>query len=131
MPVVGIDDVDNYKSGGDYSYLVLKNDGDTAKVRFYIESMDDLRFYVVHQITTRDGKQRYVNCLRTYDQPIDDCPFCRQALQNKEYNTLVKMFLPVFDMNDKQVKLFERGRTFKDEIQGHIRRNSPLVFKIR
>lgn len=127
MPVVGIDDVDNYKSGGDYSYLVLKNDGDTAKVRFYIESMDDLRFYVVHQITTRDGKQRYVNCLRTYDQPIDDCPFCRQALQNKEYNTLVKMFLPVFDMNDKQVKLFERGKTFKDEIQGHIRRNSPLV----
>lgn len=126
MPVVGIDDVDNYKTGGDYNYLVLKDDGDTAKVRFYIESMDDLRFYIVHQIEV-NGKTRYVNCLRTYDQPIDDCPFCREALQNKEYGTLVKMFLPVYDMNDKQVKLFERGRTFKDEIQGHIRRNAPLV----
>lgn len=127
MPVVGIDDVDNYKTGGDYNYLVLKEDGDTAKVRFYIETMDDLRFYVVHQITTKDGKTRYVNCLRTYDQPIDDCPFCREALQNKDFNTVVKMFLPVYDMKEKQVKLFERGRTFKDEIQGHIRRNAPLV----
>ena len=126
MPVVGIDDVDNYKSGGDYNYLVLKDNGDTAKVRFYIESMDDLRFYIVHQIEVK-GKTRYVNCLRTYDQPIDDCPFCREALQNKDYGTLVKMFLPVYDMDDKQVKLFERGRTFKDEIQGHIRRNAPLV----
>lgn len=126
MPVVGIDDVDNYKTGGDYNYLVLKDNGDTAKVRFYIESMDDLRFYIVHQIEVK-GKTRYVNCLRTYDQPIDDCPFCREALQNKDYGTLVKMFLPVYDMDDKQVKLFERGRTFKDEIQGHIRRNAPLV----
>ena len=127
MPVVGIDEVDNYKSGGDYNYLSLKEDGDTAKVRFYIESMDDLKFYVVHKIMTKDNKSKYVNCLRTYDQPIEDCPFCKEALQNKEYNTTVKMFLPVFDMQDKQVKLFERGRTFKDEIQGHIRRNSPLV----
>lgn len=127
MPVVGINDVDNYKSGGDYNYLSLKEDGDTAKVRFYIESIDDLKFYVVHKIMTKDNKPRYVNCLRTYDQPIEDCPFCKEALQNKEYNTTVKMFLPVFDMQDKQVKLFERGRTFKDEIQGHIRRNSPLV----
>ena len=126
MPVVGIDDVDNYKTGGDYNYLVLKDNGDTAKIRFYIESMDDLRFYIVHQIEVK-GKTRYVNCLRTYDQPIDDCPFCREALQNKDYGTLVKMFLPVYDMDDKQVKLFERGRTFKDEIQGHIRRNAPLV----
>ena len=126
MPVVGIDDVDNYKTGGDYNYLVLKDNGDTAKVRFYIESMDDLRFYIVHQIEVK-GKTRYVNCVRTYDQPIDDCPFCREALQNKDYGTLVKMFLPVYDMDDKQVKLFERGRTFKDEIQGHIRRNAPLV----
>ena len=126
MPVVGIDDVDNYKTGGDYNYLVLKDNGDTAKVRFYIESMDDLRFYIVHQIEVK-GKTRYVNCLRTYDQPIDDCPFCREALQNKDYGTLVKMFLPVYDMDNKQVKLFERGRTFKDEIQGHIRRNAPLV----
>lgn len=127
MPVVGFDDVDNYKVGGDFNFLVLKEDGDLAKVRFYIEDMDDLKFYVVHRITTKDGKSRYVNCLRTYDQPIDDCPFCRESLTNKEYSTIVKMFLPVFDLNDKQVKLFERGKTFKDELIGHIRRNAPLV----
>ena len=126
MPVIGINDVDNYRSGGDFNYLQLKEDGDIAKVRFYIESMDDLKFYVVHQIEV-NGKPRYVNCLRTYDQPIDDCPLCAQALQNKELKTTVKMFLPVLDLSDNQVKLFERGRTFKDEIMGHIRRNAPLV----
>lgn len=126
MPVIGIDDVDNYRSGGDFNFLQLKDHGDVAKVRFYIESMDDLKFYVVHQIEV-NGKTRYVNCLRTYDQPIDDCPLCREALQNKDLKTTVKMFLPVLDMDDGQVKLFERGRTFKDELSGHIRRNSPLV----
>ncbi len=127
MPVVGFDDVDNYRTGGDFNFLVLKDDGDVAKVRFYIESMDDLKFYVVHQITNKDGKTRYVNCLRTYDQPLDDCPFCRESVTNKEFKTTVKMFLPVLDLDDKQVKLFERGRTFKDEIIGHVRRNAPLV----
>lgn len=126
MPVIGINDVDNYRSGGDFNYLQLKEDGDIAKVRFYIESMDDLKFYVVHEIEV-NGKKRYVNCIRTYDQPIDDCPLCAEALQNKELKTTVKMFLPVLDLSDNQVKLFERGRTFKDEIIGHIRRNAPLV----
>ena len=126
MPVIGFDDVDKYRSGGDFNFLQLKDDGDVAKVRFYVESMDDLKFYVVHQVEL-NGKTRYVNCLRTYDQPIDDCPFCREALQNKDLKTTVKMFLPVLDMDDNQVKLFERGRTFKDELSGHIRRNSPLV----
>ncbi len=126
MPVVGIDDVENYRSGGDFNYLQLKEDGDIAKVRFYIESADDLKFYVVHQIEV-NGKKRYVNCIRTYDQPVDDCPLCAEALKNKDLKSIVKMFLPVLDLSDNQVKLFERGRTFKDEITGHIRRNAPLV----
>ena len=126
MPVVGINDVDNYRSGGDFNFLVLKDDGDIAKVRFYIENEEDLKFYVVHQVEI-NGKKRYVNCIRTYDQPIDDCPFCAEALKNKDLKTMIKMFLPVLDLSDNQVKLFERGKTFKDEIMGHIRRNAPLV----
>lgn len=127
MPVVGINDVDNYKFQGDFGFLSLPNDKDVAKVRFYIESMDDLKFYVVHKVTDKQGNSRYVNCLRTYDQPIDDCPFCQQSITNKEFKTQVKMFLPVLDMQDNQVKIFERGRTFKNELEGVIRRNSPLV----
>ena len=127
MPVIGANDVENYQYQSDFGFLTLKDDGDIAKVRFYIESIDDLKFYVVHRITTSDGKFRYVNCLRTYDMPIDDCPFCRQALTNKEFATTVKMFIPVLDMDDNKAKIFERGRSFKSELEGHIRRNSPLV----
>lgn len=126
MPVIRPDEVDNYKPQSDFDFLQLKDDGDVAKVRFYIESLDDVKMYVVHKITAKNGKTRYVNCLRTYDQPIDDCPFCREALQNKELKTEVKMFLPVLDMDDNRVKIFERGRTFYKELEGHVRRNTPL-----
>lgn len=126
MPVIRPDEVDNYKPQSDFDFLQLKDDGDIAKVRFYIESLDDVKMYVVHKVTAKNGKTRYVNCLRTYDQPIDDCPFCREALQNKELKTEVKMFLPVLDMDDNRVKIFERGRTFYKELEGHVRRNSPL-----
>lgn len=127
MPRISLNDLDNYKSGGDYAFLQLQDDGDVAKVRFYIETIDDVTPYVVHKITDKSGKSRYVNCLRTYDQPLDDCPFCVEALQNKELKPQVKLFLPVLDMTDNQVKLFERGRTFVKEIEGVIRRNAPLV----
>lgn len=127
MPVIKPEDLDNYKPQSDFDFLQLKEDGDVVKVRFYIESMDDLKFYVVHQITDKTGRTRYVNCLRTYDQPIDDCPFCVEALNNKDLKIQTKMFLYVLDMDDSKVKLFERGRQFYKEIEGHIRRNSPLV----
>ena len=126
MPVIRPDEVDNYKPQSDFDFLQLKDVGDISKVRFYIESLDDVKMYVVHKVTAKNGKTRYVNCLRTYDQPIDDCPFCREALQNKELKTEVKMFLPVLDMDDNRVKIFERGRTFYKELEGHVRRNSPL-----
>jgi hypothetical protein len=127
MGVVSFNDIDNYRIASEWQYLSLKDDGDVAKVRFYIESMDDLKFYIVHEIIAKDGRRKYVNCLRTYDQPIDDCPFCKESLKNKDYNIKIKLFLPVLDMDDNTVKIFERGRSFKSELEGHIRRNTPLV----
>jgi len=127
MPVVGIGDVDNYKFQGDFGFLTLANDKDIAKVRFYIESIEDLKVYVVHRITDKTGKTRYVNCLRTYDQPLDDCPFCQQGVVEKEFKTQVKLFIPVLDLKDNQVKIFERGRSFISELEGVVRRNAPLV----
>ena len=127
MPVIRPDEADNYKPQSDFDFLQLKEDKDIAKVRFYIESLDDVKMYVVHQVEDKKGKKRYVNCLRTYDSPIDDCPLCRESLQNKDLKIQVKMFLPVLDMDDNRVKLFERGRTFYKELEGVVRRNSPLV----
>lgn len=126
MPVIRPDEADDYKPQSDFDFLQLKEDKDVAKVRFYIESLDDVKMYVVHQVEDKKGKKRYVNCLRTYDSPIDDCPLCRESLQNKDLKIQVKMFLPVLDMDDNRVKIFERGRTFYKELEGHVRRNTPL-----
>ena len=37
MPVVGINDVENYKFQGDFGFLSLPDDKDVAKVRFYFD----------------------------------------------------------------------------------------------
>lgn len=126
MPIIRPDEAENYRPQSDFDFLQLREDGDIAKVRFYIESIDDVKMYVVHQIEDKKGKKRYVNCLRTYDSPIDDCPLCRESLRNKDLKIQVKMFLPVLDMDDNRVKIFERGRTFYKELEGHVRRNAPL-----
>ena len=133
MPIVSHSEIENYKSfTSDFDFLRLPKDKDVATVRFYINSLDDLKHYVVHQVKTKNGKYRYVDCLRTYDQPVEDCPFCKQALENKDFNIKKKMFLPVFvlDVNGQKVEktmVFERGFQFAEELEGNIRRYAPLV----
>lgn len=133
MPVVSHSEVENYKTFiSDFDFLRLPKDKDVATVRFYVNSVEDLKHYIVHQVKTKNGKYRYVDCLRTYDQPIDECPFCLQAAQDKEFNIKKKMFLPVYvlDINGKEVNqtmVFERGYQFAEELEGNIRRYAPLV----
>ena len=56
-------DADNYGGQGGGGYFRLKNDHDTAQVRFLYDSIDDVQGYAVHEIQVGD-KKRYVNCLR-------------------------------------------------------------------
>ena len=67
---------EHYGGNGGAGYFSLKNDKDVAQVRFMYNSIDDVEGYAVHQVEI-DGKKRYVNCLREYNQPIDTCPFRR------------------------------------------------------
>lgn len=118
------DDAEKYGSHGGAGFFSLKNDGDVARVRFMYNSIDDVEGFAVHQVEVGDRK-RYVNCKREYNEPIDNCPFCRER-----YPQYAKLFIPVYDIDDDKVKIWERGKKFFQKISSICSRyanNDDLV----
>ena len=110
MASFNFNDADKYGSSGRGNYFSLKDDRDTATVRFMYESEDDLEGYSVHEVEI-DGRRRYVNCLREYNQPIDDCPFCREHKPLK-----AKVFVPLYDVDSQETKVWERSKVFLNDL---------------
>lgn len=108
-------------SGAGSSFFSLKNDKDTAVVRFMYDTLEDIEGYAVHEEMV-DGKKRYVNCLRNYNDPIDKCPLCAA-----KHRVLAKLFLYVFDVDAQEIKLWDRGKTFYSKMSSLCARYNPLV----
>lgn len=115
------DDVEHYGGQGGAGYFGLKNDGDVAKVRFMYRDIDDVEGYAVHQVEI-DGKKRWVNCLRDYNEPLDKCPFCK-AHQFQQ----AKLFIPIYNEDEEKVQVWERGKKFFQKISSICSRYPDLV----
>ena len=115
------EDADKYGGQGGTGFFSLKNDRDTALVRFMYKSVDDVEGYAVHQIEI-DGKKRYVNCLREYNQPKDVCPFCKANMY-----TQAKLFIPIYNIDEEKVQLWERGKKFISKISSICARYPNVV----
>lgn len=126
------EDADLYggNSGGSKTnFLSLKNDGDKAYVHLLGNDMNDFPGYAVHKVQIGD-KYRYVNCLREAGAPITDCPFC--ALGKSDTDTskvLAKLFIPVYDCDTDDVKIWERGKQFFRTLASYCSHN-PNVSEI-
>lgn len=112
---------EKYQSNTGGDYFSLKEDGDIAQVRFMYNGVGDIEGYSVHEIEV-DGKRKSINCLRTYEDPTDMCPFCKAKMALK-----VKYFVELYDIEADKVKIWERGRTFFNQISGLAARYNPLV----
>lgn len=112
---------DNYGGSGNSSFFSLKNDKDTATVRFMYNTIEDVEGYAVHKVQVGD-KERYVNCLREYNEPVDNCPLC--AARSK---VLAKLFVKVYDEDAQEVKVWDRGKTFFSKMSSLCSRYNPLV----
>ena len=110
------DTMDKYGGQGGTGYFSLKNDKDIATVRFLYNTPDDVEGYAVHEVEI-DGKKRYVNCLREYNQPIDDCPFCRA----RKYQ-VAKLFIPLYNEDEGKVQVWERGKKFFSKLSSVLSR---------
>ena len=127
MASFSYNDRDNYGQSNRGSFFQLKNDKESAKVRFLYRTMDDVQGYSVHRVAVGD-KERYVNCLRSYNEPLDKCPFCNAGLK-----ITPKLFVPLYNEDAKEVQLWERGKTFFDKLSGIAMRYNPMcntIFEI-
>lgn len=112
---------DKYGGQGGAGYFSLKNDKDVATVRFMYNSIDDVEGFAVHEVEI-DGKKRYVNCLREYNQPKDTCPFCRENMF-----TTAKLFIPIYNIDQERVQVWERGKKFISKISSICARYPDVV----
>lgn len=113
--------LEEIKSYDGNEFFSLKNDMETATVRFLIDSTGVFDIYLVHQVEI-NGKKRWVDC------PKEHCPICAGGNRPQ-----VKLFLQLLDTRDNKVKTWERGSKFIKDMQGLQRRNpvlSALLFDV-
>lgn len=126
MPRIRIDDLNKYgSSSSNGSYFKLKDDKDTASVRFMINDAEDLNnyIYVVHNEKVPGAEfGRDVNCLREYNDPVDVCPLCAAG-----HKLSTKLYLPLYDEGDETVKIWSRSRTFIQKMTSLCTRYKDLV----
>lgn len=111
----------NSGSGNKGSYFSLKDDKDTARVRFLYNGAEDIEGYAVHKVTVGD-RERYVNCLVEDGGTVADCPFCQAKLPK-----FARMFIPLYNEDTDQIQTWERGKTFYGQISGLCARYPNLV----
>ena len=116
----GINESDNYGTGKS-NYFSLKDDKDTAVIRFLYNDINDVEGVACHSVEV-DGKRMDVECLRAYNEPLSKCPLCEAG-----YKVDAKLFIPVYDENAKESKIWTRGKTFFSKLSSLCSRYNPLV----
>jgi hypothetical protein len=114
-------EADNYGGNGGGSFFGLRDDKDTAVVRFCYNTLEDIHGYSVHEVEV-DGKKRYVNCLRNYNDPVDVCPLCANR-----YKLSARLFVQLYDVEADEVKVWDRGKNFFTKLSSLCSRYNPLV----
>ena len=126
MSSYSYNEVDNYGHSNAGSYFSLKDDGDTARVRFLYGTMDDIQGDVVHEIHT-DGdpsnlkSRQIVNCLRSYNEPLEACPLCAAG-----YKQIPKLYIKLYNEDTNEVQIWERGKSYFQRMASLTSHFNPL-----
>lgn len=118
-----VTDSDKYGNNS-ANYFSLKNDKDVARVRFMYRNVEDVEGVAVHKVNI-DGRDRYVNCLRSYDEPLSKCPLCESGSFQ-----LARFFIPMYDVDEQNVKIWERTKKFGARVSSLCARYPDLVSHI-
>lgn len=121
MAKFNANEADNYGGQGNGSFFALKNDKDTARIRFLYNTIEDIEGLSVHEVEI-DGKKRYVNCLREYNEPVENCPLCEAR-----YKVIAKLFVILQDMDTEEIKVWDRGKTFFTKMSSLCAHYAPLI----
>lgn len=110
--------LDTFSNQGGAGFFGLKNDKDSAKVRFLHSDVDSLDIVIVHAVDM-SGKKRWISCLE------EDCPLCKAGNPK-----VLKIFLQLEDLRDGKRKVWERGKVIIPQIVGYINKYGDLNNRI-
>lgn len=126
----------SYNNGPRVLFFGLKNDGDTAIVRFIYKDKSDFDVVSVHK-TKINNFTRNINCLReSASEPLNKCPFCA-AGEKISHRFFVKLVEYTTDETGAIVatpKVWERPVGFARELISYSEEYGDLrdnVFKIK
>lgn len=130
MAQFSMSEADNYSSGSGSSFFTLKDHMDKARVRFLYNTIDDVKGDAVHKVVVGkkqngDPSERYVNCLRSYNEPLDKCPFCAAQLK-----VTPRLFLKLYNEDAGECQIWERSKSYFAKIAGLATRYNPLCNRI-
>lgn len=119
MGRIKLDDIDKYGGNGGGGFFKLTKDKEVAKVRIMLDKPDDIEnfIYGVHEVEMSDGRKRYVNCIRDYDDPIEKCPFCEAKMK-----IIPKVFVPLYNLDTEEMQVWERGKKFLGKLTSFMTR---------
>ena len=120
MAEFSMNEADNYGGNGGGSFFTLKDDKDKARVRFLDRGVEDVKGYACHKVAVGD-KDRYVNCLRAYNEPLDKCPFCAAQLK-----VTPRLFLSLYNEDAGEVQVWERSKSYFQRLASLSSRYNPL-----
>lgn len=121
MARFNFEESEHYQAKSNNSFFKLQNDGQSAVCRFMFNTINDLEGFSLHEVEV-NGKRRVVNCLRAYDDPIDNCPFCKANM-----SVVSKLYIPVYNCDSQEVQIWERSGAFFKKFIEPCAHNNPLV----
>lgn len=115
MARVKFDEMEKFVVKKANRWFSIKDDHDVARVRFMFNDLNDLPIRV-HNVKVGDIYQS-VACLRDYNDPVHKCPLCESG-----NNPAVKLFIPLVEEDDDNVKFWQRPQSFGSKISSQFTR---------
>lgn len=124
----------NNTNRNNVSFFFLKNNGDSAIVRFMESSITDFNLLSCHPIQL-NGKFRQLNCLRGANDPIDNCPACKANMKTatKFYVRMLQYVPNEQGVIEAKPVVWERSLNYASQIRDLIMNYGDLkncIFKI-
>lgn len=83
-------------------FFNLKNDGESANVKFMYDKVSDIETYAVHEVEI-NGFNKHVDCLKDAEGN-GVCPFC-----DKGFRRVARTFFKLYNTDKKEVEVWDCG----------------------
>lgn len=120
MAKITTDQASKINSSSSSGYFSLKNDLDSARVKFMYNTTADIETYSVHEVEI-NGFNRHVDCLKDADGN-GVCPFCEKGVKRT-----ARTFFVLYNADKDAVEVWDCGVKRAPDIESIIKGRSERI----